>query len=148
MTTTIEKAITTYRILTADTFRLTKTESKTKFAIIRAIGHLRRIAEAHDSFLREAAQRLRPEGHEEIIAKIQTQQPLTLDQQAAFNRYSAELNEGLRPELDRTTDIPLTLLTEAELGTVLDSNRVLPPTVMELLADILLNPEPATTQND
>lgn len=147
MKTTIDKAITTYRILTADTFRLTKTESKTKFAIIRAIGHLRPIAEAHDTFLRDAAQRLRPEGHDEIIAKIQAQQPLTPEQQSAFNRYSAELSECLRPELERETDIPLTLLTEAELGTVLDSNPDLPPTVMELLVSLLLNPEP-TTQND
>ena len=141
MKLTIDKAIATYRILTADTTRLSKMQGKEKFAVIRAIGHLKTVAENYDTFLREAAERLRPEGHAEAAAAYQSGKPLTPAQQQTLDSYIRALDQCMAPELSREVSVPLTPLSEDGLSALLDSNPELTATQSALLLETLLAPE-------
>ncbi len=142
MKLTIDKAIATYRILTADTTRLSKMQGKEKFAVIRAIGHLKTVAGNYDSFLREAAERLRPEGHAEAVAAYQSGNPLTPAQQQTLDSYIRALDQCMAPELAREITLPLTPLSEDGLSALLDSNPELTASQSALLLETLLAPGP------
>lgn len=132
----IEKAVTAYRVMNTPSFLLSKMAGKSKFAVLRALGALKRVATDYDSFLDDVSKRLRPEGYD-AIAQKQQGATLTEEEQTVARRYQQDLAECLQPELMREVDVALTDLTEDELAAMLDSNPDLPLSVIGLLCEVL-----------
>ena len=112
--------------------KLTKMESKEKFAVIRIMRAVKPVAEEWDAFLSTVDEKLRGEGHEEMVAKIQQwqkegeQTTLTEEERREVNayimRYNREREELLHSELAKEVEVKFEPLTEEAFERFLDSN--------------------------
>lgn len=112
--------------------KLTKMESKEKFAVIRIMRAVKPVAEEWDAFLSTVDEKLRGEGHEEMVAKIQQwqkegeQTTLTEEERREVNayimRYNKERSELLSSELAKEVEVKFEPLTEEAFERLIDSN--------------------------
>lgn len=112
--------------------KLTKMESKEKFQVIKIMRAVKPVAEEWDAFLSTVDEKLRGEGHEEMVAKIQQwqkegeQTTLTEEERREVNayimRYNRERDELLHSELAKEVEVKFEPLTEEAFERFLDSN--------------------------
>lgn len=112
--------------------KLTKMESKEKFAVIRIMRAVKPVAEEWDAFLSTVDEKLRGEGHEEMVGKIQQwqkegeQTTLTEEERREVNayimRYNREREELLHSELAKDVEVKFEPLTDEAFERFLDSN--------------------------
>ncbi|MBD5370458.1 MAG: hypothetical protein HDR80_04820 [Bacteroides sp.] len=125
----------TSTILTASsllaTASLSKLETSEKFALIRAAEALRAHAEAYQSAVRAASERLRPEDFDEIARKEREGIDRTPEELRAVMDYNREMTAFVAEEETRDITPSWPLIEEPAFGRLLDSNPDLK------LADIL-----------
>lgn len=125
----------TSTILTASsllaTASLSKLETAEKFALIRAAEVLRAHAEAYQSAITAASERLRPEDFDEIARKEREGIDRTPEELDAVCKYNTEMAAFVDEELNREVELPYDAISEGAFGRLLDSNPDLK------LADIL-----------
>lgn len=112
--------------------KLTKMESKEKFAVIRIMRAVKPVAEEWDAFLSTVDEKLRGEGHEEMVAKIQQwqkegeQTTLTEEERREVNayimRYNREREELLHSELAKEVEVKFEPLTDEAFERFIGSN--------------------------
>ena len=112
--------------------KLTKMESKEKFAVIRIMRAVKPVAEEWDAFLSTVDEKLRGEGHEEMVAKIQQWQKegdnttLTMEERKEVNEYiakfNAERNELINAELAKEVEVSFERISEEAFERFVDSN--------------------------
>lgn len=112
--------------------KLTKMESKEKFAVIRIMRAVKPVAEEWDAFLSTVDEKLRGEGHEEMVAKIQQwqkegeQTTLTEEERREVNayimRYNKEREELLHAELAKEVEVSFERISEEAFERFIDSN--------------------------
>lgn len=134
---TVADAVTAYRVMNSKEFNLSKVEGREKFAVIRAIGKLKKVASDYDDFLSEAAKRLKPAGYDAVAAKIQAGEKLTPGEEAMARTYNDELSECLQPEFNSVKEVDFDPVPEDALAKMFDSNPNLPLGTMAMLTDAL-----------
>lgn len=112
--------------------KLTKMESKEKFAVIRIMRAVKPVAEEWDAFLSTVDEKLRGECHEEMVAKIQQwqkegeQTTLTMEERKEVNEYiakfNAERNELINAELAKEVEVSFERISEEAFERFIDSN--------------------------
>lgn len=122
-----EAIIIAYRLL--NNSKLGKMQDEEKFLVIRAIKQLKPVATDYDDFIKDAAQRLRPEGYDKIEAKQGKE--LSEDEQKAVAKYNEDVTKCVREELDKEVELTFTPLSEEAFGRFIASNDL---AVSEILA--------------
>ncbi len=114
-----------------------------QFTIIRAIRALKPIATAWEDFLKDARERLKPDGFDEIAQKTSEEVFKTLppEEQAHINKvlssYDKDVSDCIAPELDRIRDIDRTKgLSEDVLSKLMTENDLTAEAII-LIQDIL-----------
>lgn len=113
-----EAVVVAYRIL--DNAKISKMNDEEKFLVIRAMRQLKPVAEDYDGFVKDAAQRLRPEGYDAIEAK--QGMDLTPEEEAVAAKYNDDITRCVREELDKEVELTFTPLPDEAMGRFISSN--------------------------
>ena len=116
--TTKEKAIRAAQVLAGA--KLDKTTKETKFAAIRLSAKLKRLADEHDTLVKEAMERMRPADYEALAAK--RPDDYTPEEQETVRRYNDDIRECIEVELAKEIEFDVLPLTEEEVVAIMDSN--------------------------
>lgn len=120
MKTTSEKAIITYRIL--NNAKMGKMEDEAKFTLIKILKELKPIAQGYDDFLKDVAEKLRPDGFDKIQAKIQAKEKLEIDEQRKVEKFNNDVENCLKDELQKECEFSFPQLDENGFKGLLASN--------------------------
>lgn len=117
-------AIVAYRLVSEA--KLAKLDTQDKFVVIRAIGKLKPTATAFDDFLKEARERLKPDGWAEIEKKAQGYADMDAAAKAeidkAISAYNKVVADCAEKELQEPFEGEYERLTEEQFGKLMDSN--------------------------
>lgn len=129
MKTTTEKAVVAYRIL--NNAKLGKMKDGDKFNIVKMMKELKPVATAYDEFIKDAAEKLKPEGIEEIQSKVQQQENLNAEEQSIWAKYNSDVAKCVADELAKENEFTFVPLSEEGFKGLLASNDF---SVAEILA--------------
>lgn len=117
---TTDQIVTAFRLI--NNAKLTKMETAERFALIKAMRQLKKVATEFDDFLKDAQDKLKPENFDTIMEKYQSKQELTSEEIVAFNKYNKNVSDCLKDELDKEIELTFEPLTEESLGRLIESN--------------------------
>lgn len=116
----------TYKIVTAfrlvNNAKISKMEDTEKFALIKAVRQLRKVANEFDDNLKDAQERLKPEGFDAIVEKVQSEKELTAEESASLEKYNKDVTACLKEELDKEIETEFEPLSEEAIGRFIASN--------------------------
>lgn len=131
MKTTTDKAVTAYKILNGA--RLTdKMTDDDKFAVIGIMKVLKPVAVNYDDFYKDAVEKLKPEGIEPVLEKINRQQPLTGEEQSMAALFDRTLGNCVAPELNKEIELDFEPLNEEAMKGLISGNNFTVSQVMAL----------------
>lgn len=129
-----------YRII--NDAKLTKMEDADKFKVIKATRQLKPVAASFDEFVKEAQERLKPEGWDEMQKKSRKWQEdgdkstLTVEERREINRYftdyNAKVEECVKEEAEKEPELTYERLSEEAFGKFIASNDYDVRTIIEL----------------
>lgn len=117
---TTEKAVITFRILNNAKFG--KMKDGDKFNAVKIMKELKPVATSYDDFLKDAAEKLKPEGSEEIQGKIQSGEKLSSDEQKEWDKYNQNVAKCVQDELAKELELDFVALSEEGFKGLLASN--------------------------
>lgn len=133
MRTTTDKAVAAFRLLNAA--KTSKLEPSDHMSLIRALRPLRPVATEWDEFVKDAVKRLRPEGYDTHETEMTRLRSMPAEEQAAALKdeksrraveaekaYNEAIEECLKTELDKETELSFTPLSDEALGRLMASN--------------------------
>lgn len=120
MKKTTEESVIVYRML--NNAKLTKMEDNEKFLVIRLMKELKPIANSYDEFIKDAAEKLKPEGIDEINAKMQEGKELSKEEKEVFDKFNRDVTECVQKELKKEHEINAELLSEEAMKHFMSSN--------------------------
>lgn len=120
VTKKVNDIVTAHRLI--NTAKLGKMEDAEKYAIIKVARHIKKVGTDFDDFLKDAQEKLKPEGFDRIVGKLQGKEKLTDAEQEAFNKYNKDVSECLRDELEKEVELDFEPLSEETVGRFIASN--------------------------
>lgn len=127
--TTTEKAVVAFRIL--NNAKLGKMKDGDKFNSVKIMKELKPVATGYDDFIKDAAEKLKPEGIEEIQEKVQSQSKLTADERKIWEKYDSDISKCVQEELGKELEFNFQPLSEEGFKGLIASNDF---TLAEILA--------------
>lgn len=128
--TTTEKAVIAYRILNAA--KLGKMKDGDKFNLIKVMMKLKPVSVDYDNYIKDVAERLKPEGIEEIQAKLQRKEALEVEEHKIWDKYNSDVTKCVASELQKEVEFDFTPLSEEGFKGLLASNDFAVGDVMAL----------------
>ena len=120
----LEKIVTAYRAL--GEAKVTKLDEGEVIKIVKARKAMRPYAEEYEAFLKDAQEKLKGEGFDELQAKVQKWAELTDEEKLAVNKelgeYQRKIDKTVQEELEREVDIEVDKLAEGSLPKLLQEN--------------------------
>lgn len=116
MKKTIEQAVIAYRIL--NEAKLGKMKDGDKFSAVKIMKGLKGVATSYDDFLKDASEKLKPEG----FAEIQGKENPTPDEKKVLEKYQQDINECVSEELKKEVELDFTPLSEEGMKGIMESN--------------------------
>lgn len=129
MKTTTEKAVVAYKIL--NNAKLGKMKDGDKFHLVKIMRELKPVNNGYDECIRDTAERLKPEGIEEIQNKIQTQAKMDSEELKIWNKFNSDVNRCMEEELQREVEFGFKPLSEEGFEGLIGSNDF---TIGEIMA--------------
>lgn len=117
---TIDKVVATYKLI--GDAKITKMDNAKKIAFIRVARSLKKITEDFDALVKDTQDRLRPDGFDTIVEKVQSETELTQEEQNTLDNYRKDVAVCIEGELTREVELDVQPLGEDALGQFLDSN--------------------------
>lgn len=103
--------------------KIAKLKDQEKFTVIRILKEFKPTVKSYDEFVKDAMEKLKPEGYEEIEAKAQTaSNSLTPKERAAINAFNKSVMACTESELKKEVELSFTLLNESGLKHLMESN--------------------------
>lgn len=130
MKLTTEKIVKAYAIMQGA--KLGKLEDKEKIAVVRMANRFRKIYNDYAEFERDALERLKPEGFEEIQRKLQTRESLTPAESLAFSKLDRTMGECVGEEKNKEHEFEFEPLKEETLERLVSSNDFAVSDIMAL----------------
>ncbi len=132
-------AVAAYDILNG--LKLGKVDRESRFKVIRAARALKSISTAQKDFEKDAAERLKPEGWDELQKHLKLgQRPQSDEERKAFEvfvDYDSSVAECIRPQRDKSVEVELSEpLCDDELSSLTEEN-VLTVEQLMLLQDVI-----------
>lgn len=115
-----DNVVAAFRLI--NTAKISKMEDSEKFALIKAVKHLKKVGTDFEDFLKDAQERLKPENFDKIAAKYQSKEELTADEMATLNKYNKDVADCVQGELDKEVELDFEPLPEEALGRFIASN--------------------------
>lgn len=115
-----DNVVAAFRLI--NTAKISKMEDSEKFALIKAVKHLKKVGTDFEDFLKDAQERLKPENFDKIAAKYQSKEELTADEMATLNKYNKDVADCVQGELDKEVELDFEPLSEEALGRFIASN--------------------------
>lgn len=139
MKTTTEKAVIAFRILYGDRHlggtnvgaRLGKMKDGDKFNIVKIMRELKPVATSYDDLMKDASEKLKPDGIEEIQRKVQSNEAMTADEQKSWEEYNQKVAKCLEDELKKEVEFSFQPLSEEGMKGLMASNDL---NVAEIMA--------------
>lgn len=120
----LEKIVTAYRAL--GEAKVTKLDEGEVIKIVKARKAMRTYAEEYEAFLKDAQEKLKGEGFDELQEKVQKWAELTDEEKLAVNKelgeYQRKIDKTVQEELEREVDIEVDKLAEGSLPKLLQEN--------------------------
>lgn len=113
MKITVEKIVIAFQILNQTKLGAMKDEDK--FKVLKAMRVMKPIANNYQDFFRDATEKLKPEGLEEMQLKIQEQKPLSKDEQRKWVKFNQDINLCLSEELKKEVEIEILPIEEESI---------------------------------
>lgn len=117
---TTDSIVSAYRLI--NNAKLSKMETEEKFAFIKAVRQLKKVGVNFDDLLNDAQERLKNEDTAAILTKIQSNEKLSAEENAAFNKYNQDVTACLKEELDKEIDVDFEPLSKEAFGHFIASN--------------------------
>lgn len=130
MKISIEKAVVAFKSLIKS--RLGKMKREDKSAIIKTMQALRHVAEYYDGFLKDATEKLEPDGYLTIREKIDKGVSLSEEEEAIAIGYNQDLSSIIREELNKEIEIEISSISSESLETLADINDLEVAEIMNL----------------
>ncbi len=120
----LEKIVTAYKAL--GEAKVTKLDEGEVIKIVKARKAMRPYAEEYDAFLKDAQEKLKGEGFDELQAKVQKWAELTDEEKLAVNKelneYQRKIDKTVKEELEREVDIEPEKLEDGSLTKLVQEN--------------------------
>ena len=133
-TVKVNDAVTAFRLI--NPAKLTKMETAERFALILATRQLKKVATDFDELVKDTQEKMKPEGFDAIVEKVQGRKELTAPEQDALNRYNRDVTECVQTELDKEVQLDFTPLGKEAVERFIDSNDFAVSDVM-LVMDVI-----------
>lgn len=133
-TVKVNDAVTAYRLI--NPAKLTKMETAERFAVILATRQLKKVATDFDELVKDAQEKLKPEGFDAIVEKVQGKKELTFSEQETLNKYNKDVTDCVQTELDKEVEFDFKPLSEDALGRFVESNDFSVSEIM-LIGDVI-----------
>ncbi len=116
----VNDAVTAFRLV--NPAKLTKMETAERFAVILATRQLKKVSEDFEGLLKDAQEKLKPEGFDAIVEKVQGKKELTPSEQDALNKYNQDVSDCVKSELDKYVELDFAPLGKEAMERFIDSN--------------------------
>lgn len=130
----VNDAVTAFRLI--NPAKLTKMEVKERCALILITRQLKKVATEFDDLLKDAQEKLKPEGFDKIVEKVQGKKELTSSEQETLNKYNKDVTDCVQTELDKDVEFDFKPLSEDTLGRFVESNDFSVSEIM-LIGDVI-----------
>lgn len=133
MKTTTEKAVIAYRIL--NNAKLGKMKDGDKFNVVKIMKELKPVATSYDDFVKDATEKLKPEGIEGIQEKLapifslppefqrkEIKRLLSLDEIEVWDKYNTDVAKCVQDEVAKEHEFTFVPLSEEGFQGLLASN--------------------------
>lgn len=130
MKTTTEKAVIAYRVL--NNAKISKMNDGDKFNVVKIMKELKPVATAYDDYIKDASEKLKPEGLEEIRIKVQGNEKLDSEEQKIWDKYNSDVTKCVQDELGKEVEFSFVPLSEEGFKGLLSSNDFTLAEVMAL----------------
>ena len=131
-------AVAVYNILRK--LNIARLKKEDAFVVLRAANRLKPAASAFEEFVKDAQERLKPEGWDERSQKFDS---LPDAEKAEFNKaasaYQKDVEECVKTELEKEIEIETALLGEEGLADIIASNDKLNVEAIMLIEDTIGN---------
>lgn len=128
------QAVAAYNV--AKTLKLGKVERNDVFALLRAANALKPTATGYEDFVKDAQERLKPEGFDRIAAKYQEREELTAKEQAAVEKYNKDVSDCVEAELDKPVEVDFDPVGDDGLYALAAANEVLTLEAVALMQEV------------
>lgn len=135
MKKTTNQIVSVFRLI--NTAKISKMEDAEKFAFIKNVRLLKKVATDFEDALRDAQEKLKPDGFNEIAAKAQAAKALSKSENDVLDKYNKDVSDCLSDELEKEIELDFAPLTEAALGRFFASNDFAMNEIM-LIGDVLV----------
>lgn len=115
-----DSIVAAFRII--NTAKISKMEDAEKFSFIKAVRQLKKVSTEFDEFLKDAQERLKPDGFDAIAAKYQNKEELTAEENAVLGKYNADVSECVKEELEKEVELTFAPFSEDVIGRFVASN--------------------------
>lgn len=112
--------VTAYRLI--NSAKLSKMEDADKFSIIKIAKEFKKTANDFEDYLKDAQEKLRPDGFDAIARKVQSKELLTEAETATLNKYNQDVTNCVNDELEKIADLDFEPLSKDALGRFVASN--------------------------
>lgn len=117
---TTDQIVTAFRLI--NNAKLSKMQDEEKFAVIKVMRQLKKVNTDFEDFIKDAQEKLRPEGFAEIASKMQSNRPLTDEETTKVNKYNKDVSDCISPELAKEHELTFDPIDEDAMGRFLASN--------------------------
>lgn len=130
MKTTTEKAVIAFRILYGDRHlggsnngaKISKMKEGDQFHIVKIMKELKPVASSYDDYIKDVAEKFKPEGIESIQGKVQSKGMLTPEEQKVWEDYNQKVAKCVQDELAKEIECTFEPLGEDGFKGLLASN--------------------------
>lgn len=134
-TVKVNDIVTAYRLI--NPAKLTKMDTAERFALILATRRLRKVSTDFEELLKDTQEKMKPEGFDAIVEKVQGKRELTAPEQDALNRYNKDVTQCVQTELDKEAELDFEPLSKEAVEHFIDSNDFAVSDVM-LIMDVVM----------
>lgn len=110
----------TFRLI--NTAKLGKMEDAEKFQLIKAVRQLKKVATDFDDFLKDAQEKLKPEGFDAVAGKFQKRAELTHEESEMWNKYQKDISDCLKDEVEKEIELDFEPLNKDAVSRFVASN--------------------------
>lgn len=117
---TVNDIVTVYRLI--NSAKVGKMEDAEKISLIKAIRHLKKVGVDFDDFLKDAQERLKVEGFDAIVSKVQEKKGLTPEETATLNKYNKNVENCIKEETEKEVELDFEPLSDEAINRLVASN--------------------------
>lgn len=134
-----QDALSVYNVLKS--LKIAKLSKADQFAVLRAARALKPVAIGFEDFVKDAQERLKPEGFDSVVEKSQRFDTLSDEEKRAVNEaigaYQKDVDECVKPELESVKEVDaFEPLSEEALSGIASANEHLDVQTLMLIEDV------------